>query len=120
MLEAMCKELPTSVNLWLLLMDCVRMCDGMMLLLRVWESILIKQPLESNVKNISLVPQHVVLLVKYKLTTTLNIVFSITYYLELLNAVSIYCISHILPIILELVVWHYRLFTSLLGKNLYQ
>ena len=37
--------------------------------------------------------------------TTLNIIFSVTYYLELCNAISIYCISHILPTNVKLVVW---------------
>ena len=37
--------------------------------------------------------------------TTLNIIFSVTYYLELHNAISIYCASHILPTDVKLVVW---------------
>ena len=36
---------------------------------------------------------------------TLNIVFSITYYLELYNVVILYCISHFMPTKVELVVW---------------
>jgi hypothetical protein len=35
----------------------------------------------------------------------LNIVFSVTYYLELCDAISIYCISHILSTNVTLVVW---------------
>ena len=36
---------------------------------------------------------------------TLNIVFSVTYYLELCNTIYIYCIYHILPKNVKLVVW---------------
>ena len=36
---------------------------------------------------------------------TLNVVFSVTCHLELRNTISIYCISHILPIDVKLVVW---------------
>ena len=32
-------------------------------------------------------------------------IFSVTYYLELRNAVIVYCASHFLPIMIELVVW---------------
>ena len=32
-----------------------------------------------------------------KLQTTLNIVNNVTYYLELRNVISIYCISHVSP-----------------------
>lgn len=37
--------------------------------------------------------------------STLNIVHSITYYLGFHNTISIYCVSHILPTNIELVVW---------------
>jgi hypothetical protein len=38
--------------------------------------------------------------------STLNIVFSVTYHLLVLNAIAIHCISHFLPIInVALVVW---------------
>ena len=37
--------------------------------------------------------------------TTLNMIFSVTFYLELHNATSIYCISCILPTDVRLVVW---------------
>jgi hypothetical protein len=36
---------------------------------------------------------------------TLNMIFCVTYYLELHNAISIYCTSHILPTNVKLVVW---------------
>ena len=37
--------------------------------------------------------------------TTLNMIFNVTYYLELHNAIFICCISHILPTNVKLVVW---------------
>ena len=37
--------------------------------------------------------------------TTLNMIFSVTYYLKLQNAISIYYISHILPTNVKLIVW---------------
>ena len=41
----------------------------------------------------------------YNVTTTLNILFSATQYLKLHIGVNIYCISHILPTNMKLVVW---------------
>ena len=40
-----------------------------------------------------------------KNNVTLNMIFSVTYYLELHNAISIYCSSHILPTNVELIIW---------------
>ena len=40
----------------------------------------------------------------FSVITTLNIVFSVTYYLELHNAITIYCISHFLPTKVKLIV----------------
>ena len=37
--------------------------------------------------------------------TTLIIVSSVTYHLELCNAITIYCISHLSPTKVKLVVW---------------
>ena len=37
--------------------------------------------------------------------TKLNMIFSVTYYLELHNAISIYCTSHIVPTNYKLAVW---------------
>ena len=37
--------------------------------------------------------------------STVNMIFNVTYYLELCNVVSIYRISHILPKTVKLVVW---------------
>ena len=37
--------------------------------------------------------------------TTLNMIFSVTYYLEVYNVIYVYCISHILPTNVELVLW---------------
>ena len=49
--------------------------------------------------------------------STLNIVVSVTYYLESHNAVFIYCVSHILPTNVKLVdSGHYRALTTLLDK----
>ena len=53
----------------------------------------------------------------YRLNTTLDIVFTVTYYLELRNAIAIYSIFHILPKNVKLVVWT---LTNLFDKNLYQ
>ena len=39
------------------------------------------------------------------LKSTLNIIFSVTYYLGLHNAISINCTSHILQANVKLVVW---------------
>jgi hypothetical protein len=36
---------------------------------------------------------------------TLNMIFCVTYYLKLHNAISIYFTSHILPTYVKLVVW---------------
>ena len=53
------------------------------------------------------------------LCTTLNIVFSVTNYLELRNARFIYYKSHILPTHVKLVVGHYQTLTILFGmKNI--
>jgi hypothetical protein len=49
--------------------------------------------------------------------TTLNMTFSVNDYLELHNATSIYCISHILQTNVELVFGHYRTSTFLWVKN---
>ena len=38
-------------------------------------------------------------------TATLNMVFSVSYYLELHDVIFIYCRSHILPANVKLVVW---------------
>ena len=38
-------------------------------------------------------------------TTTLSMLFSVTHYLELSSAISIYYTSHILPTDVQLVVW---------------
>ena len=35
---------------------------------------------------------------------TLNMIFSVTYYLELQNAITIFCTSHFLPTKVELIV----------------
>ena len=54
------------------------------------------------------IPEHFfVYLTKRHLhsSTTLNMKFSFTYYLELCNLVSIYCISHILSKNVKLIVW---------------
>ena len=37
--------------------------------------------------------------------STLNMLFSVTYYLKLCNVIIVYCASHFLPAIVELVVW---------------
>jgi hypothetical protein len=36
---------------------------------------------------------------------TQNVIFSVTYYVELRNAITVYCASHFLPTMVELVVW---------------
>ena len=43
--------------------------------------------------------------VHYRVTSALNMIFSVTYYLELHNAISIYCISCILSTNVKFVVW---------------
>ena len=40
-----------------------------------------------------------------KMQTTLSIVISVTYYMKFCNAISSYCISHIFPKNVKLVVW---------------
>ena len=39
--------------------------------------------------------------------STLDFVFSVTYYLELRNAITVCCISHFLPTKVKLVVWRF-------------
>ena len=38
-------------------------------------------------------------------STTQNIIFSVTHYLELRNAIIVYCASHFSPTMIELVDW---------------
>jgi hypothetical protein len=61
-----------------------------------WGLALLVRPLEPQTDGI-LCGQHAT-------NTTLLIVFSVTYYLELCNAVTIYCISHLSPTKVKLVV----------------
>ena len=48
---------------------------------------------------------------------TLNILLSVTYYLELCNAITICCIYHIYQRVLNWLFGHYRTLTTLLGKK---
>ena len=47
---------------------------------------------------------HVLLLFNMNKTTQ-DMIFSVTYYLESRNAKIVYCASHFLPTIVQLVVW---------------
>jgi hypothetical protein len=53
---------------------------------------------------------------KYHTLCTLNMIFSVTDYLDLHDAISIYCISHILQTNDN----NYRTLTTLLGKKSHQ
>jgi hypothetical protein len=53
-------------------------------------------------------------------STTLHMLCSAAYYLELRDPISICLISHDLPISLKLVVGHYKTLTTLLDKGLHQ
>ena len=56
-----------------------------------------------------------------EMLSTLNMIFSVTYYSELRNVISIYCVCCILPTNVKLVVWtHCKIFTTLLGEKLHQ
>lgn len=46
-----------------------------------------------------------------------NMTFSLTYYLKVRAAISIYCISRIIPKKIDLVHGHYRTLKTLLGKK---
>ena len=49
------------------------------------------------------------------LVSTLNMTFSVTYYLELHNTIIVYCTSHFLPAKVQLVVWTLQNIKPLLG-----
>ena len=51
--------------------------------------------------------------------TAINMTFSVTYYLELCDALHIYCIPHILPEDVRLIVRTLRRLTTLLDKTLH-
>ena len=52
------------------------------------------------------------------LISTLDHEFSVTYYLELCNAISNHSVSHTLPKNLISLVGHYKIVTNLLGNNI--
>ena len=43
--------------------------------------------------------------VSWSMITTQNMIFSVAYYLELRNAIFVYCASHFLPTMVEMAVW---------------
>jgi hypothetical protein len=51
-------------------------------------------------------------------TTTQNMIFNVTCYLELHNAILVYCASHFLPTMIDWLFGHYKTLTSLLGKKI--
>ena len=48
---------------------------------------------------------------------TQNMIFSVTYYLELCNAIIVYCTFHFLPTMVKLVVYTLENINILLDKN---